>query len=204
MNKMKQLNNIIPHDHAVLPQHRESQNGHKGRVVLFTGLSGSGKSTLASAVEKELHENGVRTFLLDGDNVRAGLNEDLGFDEASRIESIRRIAFVSHLMKSAGLVVLCAFVSPYRREREFMRQLGDGRFSEVYLNTSLEECERRDVKGLYARARKGEIEDFTGISAPYEKPNSPDLEISTQEMSLQTSTSLVVSHIQSMIALNNE
>ncbi|WP_269469256.1 adenylyl-sulfate kinase [Cupriavidus taiwanensis] len=150
---------------------RERLNGHKGRVIWFTGLSGSGKSTLANALEVELHSRRMRTYLLDGDNVRRGLNRDLGFSMADRIENIRRIAEVARLMMDAGLVVITALISPFKRERAMARELiGADRFLEVHVCTPLEICEQRDVKGLYKKARAGEISDMTGIDSPYEPP----------------------------------
>ena len=195
---------IVPHEHAISAQDREQLNGHRGHVLWFTGLSGSGKSTLASAVEKKLHRLGIRTFILDGDNVRVGLNSDLGFDVASREENIRRIAHVSALMKNAGIVVLSAFVSPFRKDRAFVKNAVGGRFSEVFVSTPLEVCERRDVKGLYAKARAGEISNFTGISAPFEMPLSPALDVPTHELNIEDATDMVVQHTIKQIALNNE
>ena len=160
---------------------REAMNGHQGRVLWFTGLSGSGKSTLAVALEKALHERGIRTYLLDGDNIRHGLNRDLGFTDADRVENIRRIAEVAKLMMDAGLVVLTAFISPFRAERELARSLiEEGRFAEVFVDTPLEICEARDVKGLYKKARAGEIPNFTGIDSPYETPQSPEVHLHTE------------------------
>jgi len=165
---------------------RERLNGHQGRVIWFTGLSGSGKSTLANALEVELHARGVRTFILDGDNVQQGLNRDLGFEPADRVENIRRIAEVAKLMMDAGLVVLTAFISPYRQEREMARGLiGADSFVEVHVNTPLAVCEQRDVKGLYRRARAGQIPNMTGVNGPYEAPESPDCEIDTSSESLE-------------------
>jgi len=193
---------IIPHQHAISRGERERQNGHKGHVLWFTGLSGSGKSTIASAVERELHQQGIRTFILDGDNVRSGLNSDLDFSAASREENIRRIAHVSALMKDAGLVVLSAFVSPYQKDRDFVRACALGHFSEIFISTPLEVCEQRDVKGLYAKARAGEISNFTGISAPFEEPTNPELNVPTHEMSIEEATAMVVDYINTKIALD--
>ena len=193
---------IIPHQHAISKEDRERQNGHKGHILWFTGLSGSGKSTVASAVERELHQKGIKTFILDGDNVRAGLNSDLDFSAASREENIRRIAHVSALMKDAGLVVLSAFVSPYRKDRDFVRECANNDFSEIFISTPLEVCEQRDVKGLYAKARAGEISNFTGISAPFEEPANPELDVPTHEMSIEEATALVVDYINTKIALD--
>ena len=195
---------IIPHQHAISAKDRERQNGHKGHVLWFTGLSGSGKSTVASAVERELHQQGIRTFILDGDNVRSGLNSDLNFSAESREENIRRIAYVSALMKDAGLVVLSAFVSPYQKDRDFVRACAKGVFSEVFISTPLEVCEQRDVKGLYAKARAGEISNFTGISAPFEASANPELDVPTHEMSIEEATARVVDYITTKIALDNE
>jgi len=193
---------IIPHQHAISKEDRERQNGHKGHVLWFTGLSGSGKSTVASAVESELHQQGIKTFILDGDNVRAGLNSDLDFSAASREENIRRIAHVSALMKDAGLVVLSAFVSPYQKDRDFVRECASNDFSEIFISTPLEVCEQRDVKGLYAKARAGEISNFTGISAPFEEPTNPELDVPTHEMSIEKATAMVVDYINTKIALD--
>ncbi|MDC3237840.1 adenylyl-sulfate kinase [Schleiferiaceae bacterium] len=193
---------IIPHQHAISKEDRERQNGHKGHVLWFTGLSGSGKSTVASAVERELHQKGIRTFVLDGDNVRTGLNSDLDFSAASREENIRRIAHVSALMKDAGLVVLSAFVSPYQKDRDFVRECANNDFSEIFISTPLEVCEQRDVKGLYAKARAGEISNFTGISAPFEEPTNPQLDVPTHEMSIEEATTMVVDYINTKIALD--
>jgi bifunctional enzyme CysN/CysC len=158
---------------------REKLNGHTGSVIWFTGLSGSGKSTIANALEVELHTRGKRTYILDGDNVRQGLNKDLGFTDADRVENIRRIAEVAKLMMDAGLIVMTAFISPFRREREMARELiGAENFVEVYVNTSLEICEQRDVKGLYKKARSGLLPNLTGLNSPYEAPEHPDIELS--------------------------
>ena len=193
---------IIPHKYSVSKQDREQQNGHKGHVLWFTGLSGSGKSTVASAVERELYQMGYRTFILDGDNVRAGLNSDLDFSAQSREENIRRIAHVSALMKDAGLIVLSAFVSPYAKDRDFVRSASNNDFSEIFISTPLEVCEQRDVKGLYAKARAGEISNFTGISAPFEKPANPELDVPTHTMSIEDATNMVVSYVIEHVKLD--
>lgn len=197
--KMPEKLHIIPHQHSISAEDRERQNGHKGHVLWFTGLSGSGKSTVASAVERELHQRGIRTYILDGDNVRTGLNSDLDFSAASREENIRRIAHVSGLMKDAGLVVLSAFVSPYQKDRDFVREVADDDFSEVFISTPLEVCEQRDVKGLYAKARAGEISNFTGISAPFEAPTNPELDVPTHTMSIEEAAMMVVDYIVTRI-----
>lgn len=195
---------IIPHQHGISKEDRERQNGHRGHVFWFTGLSGCGKSTLASAVECKLYERGIKTFILDGDNLRNGLNSDLDFSAVSREENIRRIAHICALMKDAGLIVLSAFISPYKKDRDFVRKCANNDFSEIYLNTPFNICEQRDVKGLYAKARAGIISDFTGISAPYEKPIKPDLIIPTHKLSIEKSTEIVVDLIIKKIALHNE
>ncbi len=178
-HSMRRASNVHRQALSITPQQRERLNGHAGRVIWFTGLSGSGKSTLANALEVALHERGTRTYLLDGDNVRHGLNRDLGFTEADRVENIRRVAEVARLMADAGLVVLTAFISPYARDRAMARDIiGAERFIEVYVDTPLEVCEARDVKGLYRKARSGLIPNMTGIQSPYEAPEQPDERLS--------------------------
>lgn len=173
-----------------------AQKGQHPRLLWFTGLSGSGKSTIANLVEKKLHALGKHSFLLDGDNVRHGLNKDLGFSDADRIENIRRVGEVAKLMCDAGLIVLTAFISPFRAERELVRRmLPEGEFFEIFVDTPLEEAERRDVKGLYKKARAGEIANFTGISSPYEAPITPEIRIDTQSMTPEAAADLVVEHI---------
>ena len=157
---------------------------------------------MASAVERDLHQQGIRTFILVGDNVRTGLNSDLDFSASSREENIRRIAHVSALMKDAGLVVLIAFVSPYQKDRDFVRECAQSDFSKIFISTPLQVCEQRDVKGLYATARAGEISNFTGISAPSEEPTNPDLNVPTHEMSIEEATAMVVDYINTKIALD--
>ena len=171
---------------------REHLNGHKGKVIWFTGLSGSGKSTIANALEKRLHEQGKRTYILDGDNVRQGLNKDLGFTDADRVENIRRVAEVAKLMMDAGLIVMTAFISPFRAEREMARELiGAENFIEVFVDTPLELCEERDPKGLYKKARRGDLPNMTGISSPYEKPEQAELVIQTDKVSLEQALQLL-------------
>ncbi len=173
-----------------------AQKGQHPRLLWFTGLSGSGKSTIANLVEKKLHALSKHSFLLDGDNVRHGLNKDLGFSDADRIENIRRVGEVAKLMCDAGLIVLTAFISPFRAERELVRRmLPEGEFFEIFVDTPLEEAERRDVKGLYKKARAGEIAHFTGISSPYEAPITPEIRIDTQSMTPEAAADLVVEHI---------
>src|SRR6476620_6116807 len=168
--------NIVWHQGAVTRDDRERVNGNRGCIVWLTGLSGSGKSTIAVALEKALWARGVRGFILDGDNIRHGLNKNLGFSPADRTENIRRIGEVAKLFTDAGVINVTAFISPYREDRTRARAAQkEGDFVEVYVRASLEECERRDTKGLYARARAGQIKEFTGISAPYEEPEAPEL-----------------------------
>lgn len=172
--------NTVWHHATVTRQRREAQNGHRAVILWFTGLSGAGKSTLAHAVEEELHSRGCRTFVLDGDNVRHGLCSDLGFSEEDREENIRRIGEMAKLFNEAGVITLTAFISPFRKDREGVRNLvPHGDFLEIYCQAPLEVCEARDVKGLYARARAGEIPEFTGISSPYEEPVKPELVVPT-------------------------
>jgi bifunctional enzyme CysN/CysC len=170
--------------------------GQKPAVLWFTGLSGAGKSTIANLVEKRLVAMGRHTFLLDGDNVRHGLNRDLGFTQADRIENIRRIGEVARLMADAGLIVLTAFISPFRAEREMVRKmLPDGEFIEIFVDTPLSEAEKRDVKGLYAKARAGELKNFTGIDSPYEAPEDAEIRIDTTELSPEAAAERIVAKL---------
>lgn len=174
------------HDAFVTRQLRESQNGHKSVILWFTGLSGAGKSTVAHAVEQRLHELGCRTFVFDGDNVRHGLCSDLGFSPSDRSENIRRIGEMSKLFLEAGVIALTAFISPFMADRERVRKLVSPEdFIEIYCHCPIDVCEQRDVKGLYAKARAGEIKNFTGISAPYEPPTAPALVLHTGSQSLE-------------------
>ncbi len=193
--------NIIPHQFSISQKERRQLKGHNSFLLWFTGLSGSGKSTIANAVEKAMVSEGIHTYTLDGDNVRKGLNNNLGFSPEDRTENIRRIAEVANLMVDAGLVVLAAFVSPYQADRDNIRDiLGAKNFVEIYVNTPLSECERRDVKGLYAKARAGEITNFTGIDAPYEAPQHPDVEIDTTELSVEGAVSEIMKQIKIKLA----
>lgn len=172
--------NIYQQALSISKTQRELLHGHTGMAIWFTGLSGSGKSTIANILEVKLHQSGKSTYILDGDNIRLGLNKDLGFSDNDRIENIRRVAEVSKLMVEAGLIVISAFISPFRSDREMARNLiGKNSFIEVYVNTNLEECERRDVKGLYEKARAGLITNMTGINSDYEEPNKPDYTANT-------------------------
>ena len=192
--------NIIPHDFNTTPEQRSGLKNHKPLLLWFTGLSGSGKSTIANAVEMALVKEGVHTYTLDGDNVRKGLNSNLSFSPEDRSENIRRIAEVSSLMLDAGLVVLAAFVSPYARDREQVKQIaGYSNVMEIFVNTPIDECERRDVKGLYAKARAGEIQNFTGVNAPYEAPVAPDLQIDTVNTSVEEAVAIIIALVNKKI-----
>ena len=189
--------NIIYHAASVTRERRNQLNNHKSVVIWFTGLSGSGKSTLAHSVEEILFSKGCRTYVLDGDNVRHGLTSNLGFSNEDRKENIRRIGEVTKLMMEAGLIILTAFISPFREDRIAVRNLiSDGDFIEIYCKASLETCEARDLKGLYKRARLGEIKNFTGINSPYEIPDNPELIIDTDKEVLEESVSKIVSFLQ--------
>jgi bifunctional enzyme CysN/CysC len=175
---------------------RETLNGHKARVLWFTGLSGSGKSSIADALEQRLHNKGIRTYILDGDNVRHGLNQDLGFSDTDRIENIRRVAEVAKLMVDAGTVVLTSFISPFRAERDMARRLfEDGEFVEIHVDTPLEEAEKRDVKGLYAKARKGELPNFTGVDSPYESPENAEIRLNSGEDTIEDCVQQIVDYL---------
>ena len=194
--------NIYPiYDRMMTRQNKESLLGQRGIMIWFTGLSGSGKSTVAMGVERELHAQGILCRILDGDNVRAGINNNLGFSAEDRIENIRRIAEIGKLFVQTGVVTLACFVSPTNDIRQMAREIvGEEDFLEVYISTPIEECERRDVKGLYARARKGEVKNFTGISAPFEAPVSADIAIDTSkiplEESVRTLTELIIKRVK--------
>jgi adenylylsulfate kinase len=192
----KRSTNVVWEQPLITRQDREALNGHRSFVLWFTGLSGSGKSTLAHAVEKKLHDSGYRTYVLDGDNVRHGLSSNLGFSEDDRKENIRRIGEAAKLMTEAGIIALTAFISPFRADREMVRSLfPHSGFIEVYCNASLEVCEGRDVKGLYKKARAGEIKNYTGIDSPYEAPINPEIEINTQSLDVNSSSLLVLEYL---------
>ncbi len=189
-------NNIVWHDHQLNKEERSAMKEQKPCILWFTGLSGSGKSTIANAVEVKLAQLKKHTYLLDGDNVRHGLNKDLGFNDTDRIENIRRIGEVSNLFADAGMIVLSAFISPFRDDREIVRTLAnEGEFIEVFIDTPLEVCEQRDPKGLYVKARKGEIPHFTGISSPYEVPEKAEIHIKG-EPSIEESADIIVNYLQ--------
>ncbi len=177
-------NNVFFEEHFITKNLRQKNLKQKPMIIWFTGLSGSGKSTLANELEKELFKRGLKTYLLDGDNLRHGLNSDLGFSKEDRKENIRRVGHVAELMVDTGLIVITAFISPYEKERSFVRNLvKENEFVEVFVDTPLKICEKRDTKGLYKKAREGLIKDFTGINAPYEKPKSPEVHIQQEEIS---------------------
>ena len=189
--------NIVWHPGQVTRDDRQRITGHRGCTVWFTGLSGSGKSTIAVAVEKSLWDRGVRSYILDGDNIRHGLNNDLGFSPEDRTENIRRIGEVAKLFTDGGVLNLTAFISPYRSDRDRVRSImGEGDFIEVHVDCPVEECERRDVKGLYAKARAGKIPEFTGISAPYEAPDKPEIVLETAKLSEEQSVAKVLEYLE--------
>lgn len=197
---MANKENIIPHEHTIKLADRIKKNGYKPKLIWFTGLSGSGKSTLASALETFLHNQDFNTYILDGDNVRSGLNKDLDFGEEGRKENIRRIAEVSNLFVDAGLVVLTAFISPFKEDRQTAKNLvGASNFVEVFVDTPIEVCEKRDVKGLYAKARAGKIPNFTGIDSPFERPDNPDIHIETEDKSIQESLKEIIDQLLSKL-----
>lgn len=192
--------NITFHNHKVNQKDRNKLNGHKSLVIWMSGLSGSGKSTLAGDVEQALWEKGIRTYILDGDNIRTGLNNDLDFSDSGRQENIRRISEVAGLMADAGMVVISAFISPFKSDREKAKAIiGNEQFVEVFVNTPLEVCEQRDPKGLYKKARKGEIANFTGISSTFEAPENPDIEVRNHLNSRNSSCQQVVTFIEHKI-----
>ena len=200
---MKEKLHIVEHSYQITRHDREQVNGHRSACLWFTGLSGSGKSTLANCVEQELSFKGIKTYTLDGDNMRKGLNKDLCFTEEDRVENLRRIGEVAKLMCDAGIVTLATFISPYERERQSLRTLMAGSFFEIFIDTPLAICEQRDVKGLYKKARTGEISNFTGISSPFEAPLHPDIHIETTNQTLEQSVNLILDYILPKIKLAN-
>lgn len=191
------MNNLTEHHFTVDRPKRSELNKHQSFLVWFTGLSGSGKSTLANLLESKLHNEGIHTYLLDGDNIRLGLNKDLGFTENDRSENLRRIGEVGKLMVDAGIVTIAAFVSPFEQDRKMVQEiLGQENYIEIFVSTPLEECIRRDVKGLYKRALNGEIPYFTGVSSPYEAPSNPDLVIDTTNQNFDTCLDKIYQLIQ--------
>ena len=189
--------NIVWHSHKITKQDRISIKGHKPCIIWFTGLSGSGKSTIANALEERLNKMKIHTYLLDGDNIRHGLNKDLGFSIEDRKENIRRISEVAKLFVDAGLIVITAFISPLRENRNFARSLVEkDEFIEVYVDTPIEICEQRDPKGLYKKARKGEIKEFTGIDSPYEPPENPEIHIKTEDLTIEESVEKIIKYLK--------
>ncbi|GEN85851.1 adenylyl-sulfate kinase [Oceanobacillus sojae] len=202
---MDEPENIKWHYSKVAKEQRRDLNNHKSAVVWFTGLSGSGKSTISVELEKELHQLGIRTYHLDGDNVRHGLNKDLGFGPDDRKENIRRIGEVSKLMVEAGLLTLAAFISPYCADRDEIRKMMEsGEFIEVFVDASIETCKSRDPKGLYKKVRAGEITGFTGIDAPYEAPVNPEITVNTDQKSVEESVQTIMSYLKTKGYLIND
>jgi adenylylsulfate kinase len=198
------MENIIPHTYHIGKTERNILNGHNSFVVWFTGLSGSGKSTIANQVESELFKEGIKTFSMDGDNIRKGLNNNLGFSAEDRRENLRRIAEVAKLLVESGLVVIASFISPLKKDRALIREIiGKENFFEVFVNTSLEVCERRDVKGLYKKARAGEIKNFTGIDSPYENPENPDMEIKTEVEDIEAAVKKVIFQLHNKLEISD-
>ncbi len=193
--------NISIQEYKITKAQRQKENGHNSFLIFFTGLSGSGKSTIANGLERKLFHQKVKTYVLDGDNVRHGINKNLSFSPEDRSENLRRIGEISKLLVDAGIVTLAAFIAPYEKDREFIkRTVGEDQYIEVFVNTSLEECERRDVKGLYKKARKGEIDNMTGISAPYEAPKNANIEL-TQLNTLEESVEIIYQKIKEKLKL---
>jgi len=193
---LRRSTNVVWQNTDITRDMRAQQKGQKPLTLWFTGLSGSGKSTLANEIEKRLVAMGKHTMLLDGDNIRHGLNKNLGFKETDRVENIRRIAEVAKLMNDAGLIALTSFISPYEKDRENAREIIGESYIEIHVATPLEECERRDVKGLYAKARAGEIPAFTGVSSPYEEPVNPEMRIDTTNYSIEEAAELVIRELK--------
>jgi bifunctional enzyme CysN/CysC len=194
---LRRSSNISWHEMSINKKTRSELNSQTPCVVWFTGLSGSGKSTIANILEQKLHTIGKRTYLLDGDNVRHGLNKDLGFTDTDRVENIRRVAEVSKLMVDAGLITLVSFISPFKSERQMARNLlSSDEFFEIFVNTSLEECEKRDPKGLYKKARAGELKNFTGIDSSYEEPENPDLILNTSSGNAEELTDQIIKFLK--------
>ena len=194
--KKRKNNNIVWHKHSVTVEDRWESNRYKSCLLWFTGLSASGKSTIAHALCKRLHRNKIHSYVLDGDNIRHGLNNDLGLSPEDRKENVRRVGEVSRLFIDAGLIVLAAFIAPYREDRRRIRNLlNKGQFIEVYVRCPIDECERRDPKGFYKKAREGEIQEFTGISAPYEEPANPEIILETDKMSVDECVKKLIDYL---------
>lgn len=194
---------IVKHEYSISREERNKRNQHRSFVIWFTGLSGSGKSTIANHLEKRLFQEGIQTFSLDGDNIRSGLNRGLSFSREDRLENNRRIAEVAKLFVDSGVVTITAFISPMKEDREQAKKIiGKENFVEVYINTPLKVCEERDVKGLYKKARNGEIENFTGISSPYEAPEQPDIQINTEKESVEVAAQRLLLFLQPKLKYN--
>jgi adenylylsulfate kinase len=194
---LEKSTNVVWHEQSLTKENRRKQNGHNSFVIWFTGLSGSGKSTLANALASRLFHDNVRNYVLDGDNVRHGLNKDLGFSESDRTENIRRIGEVSRLFVDSGQVVLTAFISPFQADRKLVRDLlGEKEFIEVYVKCSIDTCEERDPKGLYVKARQGLIKDFTGINSPYEEPVNPEIVVESDRTTIEESVEQVIQYLK--------
>jgi len=194
---MKEVKYIIPHGHTITKENRQQLKNHKSCILWYTGLSGSGKSTIANKVEEMMFDMGLHTYILDGDNIRMGLNKGLGFSDEDRKENIRRIGEVSKLFVDAGVIVGTAFISPFRSDRDMVRSIvKDGEFIEIYVNTPLDVCEQRDPKGLYKKARAGEIKQFTGIDSPYEAPAKPEIDLLTANRSVEECAQEVINWLQ--------
>jgi len=197
--------NITPFLYNISAKDRRKTNNHNSFLLWFTGLSGSGKSTIANIVESKLYKQGIKTYTLDGDNIRKGMNSDLTFTPEDRTENVRRIAEIANLFIDAGIVVLATFVSPYKKDRNNIKNVvNDINFIEIYINTSVEECERRDAKELYKKARLGNIKNMTGITAPYEEPDNPNVEIKTEEETSEQSADKIIEYITPKLKLNYE
>lgn len=206
MKSERKDNHVVWHDGYVTREDRNRLNCHKSGLLWFTGLSASGKSTIAHKVEKYLFEQGVRAYVFDGDNIRHGINSDLGFSREDRKENLRRIVEISKLFVDAGMIVLAAFISPFRQDREYIRKRFEGdNFFEIYVKCSIEECERRDPKGQYKKARAGIIKNYTGISSPYEEPDSPDLVLDTEKLSIDEAVQRVLNMLieKKMLSIEN-
>lgn len=200
---VQKATNVTWHAHNITREDRQKLNGHRGAVLWFTGLSGCGKSTIANAVDQLLHERGVHTFVLDGDNIRMGLNKNLGFTPEDRTESIRRIGEVARLFSDGATIVLTAFISPYKADRDLVRALlPEGEFIEILVQASLETCESRDPKGLYKKARAGEIKNFTGLDAPYEAPENPEIVLDSDNKGVEALAREVVAYLTSRSVLS--
>lgn len=194
------MNNLYPIQTKVSHEQRQKLLKQKAKLIWFTGLSGSGKSTLAVQLEAQLYDKGYKTYLLDGDNIRTGLNKDLSFTDEGRVENIRRIGEVTKLLLDAGIVVLSAFISPFKADRDQVREIvGSENYIEVFVDTPIEVCEQRDVKGLYKKARAGEVKNFTGIDSPYERPLNPDITIPTHQLSVDESLTLLLQLVEPRI-----